>query len=69
MKSIQHWSPHPKELPPIVPPKGLTAERQWYLYGSIRPFCPDGDKDTTCPLPDVPKPGSPPGTPARFTPP
>ena len=26
MKSNPHWSPHPKELPPVVPPKGLTAE-------------------------------------------
>ena len=54
----EHWSPHLK---------GLTAERQWYLYESIRPFCPDGDKYTTCPLLDVPKPGSRPGTPAQFT--
>ena len=69
MKSNPHWSPHPNELPPVVPPKGLTAERQWYLYDSIRPFCPDEDKDTTSPLPGVPKPGSRPGTPARFTPP
>ena len=67
MKSSPRWSPDPKELPSVVPPKGLSAERQWYLYDSIRPFCPDGDKDITCPLPDVPKPGSAPGTPARHT--
>ena len=34
MKSNQHWSPHPKELLPVIPHKGLTAERQWYVYDS-----------------------------------
>jgi hypothetical protein len=67
MKSTSRLSPDPKELPSIVSPKGLSAERQWYLYDSIRPFCPNDDKDTTCPLPDVPKPGSRPGTPALPT--
>ena len=65
LRKSSSWLPDQKELPSIVPPKGLSAERQWYLYDSIRPFCPDGDKDTTCPLPDVPKPGSTPGTPVR----
>ena len=67
MKSTPRWSPDSSELPSVVPPKGLSAERQWYLYESIRPFCPDGDKDITCPLPNVPKPGSAPGTPVRHT--
>ena len=67
MKSNPHWSPFLKELPSVVPPMGLTAERQWYLYDIICPFCPGGDKDTACPLPDVPKPGSGQGTPARCT--
>ena len=62
MKDTSCWSPDPQILPSIVSPKGLSAERQWYLYENIRRFCPDADKDTTCPLPDVPKPGS---TPAR----
>ena len=66
-KATTHWTPDPEELPRVVVPKGLSAERQWYLYDSIRPFCPDGDKDTTCPLPGVPKPGSAPGTPLRST--
>ena len=57
MKTTLHWSPDPKELPSVVSPKGLSAERQWYLHDSICPFCPDGDKDITCPLLDVPKPG------------
>ena len=67
MKYSPRWSPDPKELPSVVPPKGLSAERQWYLYDSIHPFCPDGVKDNTCPLPDVPKPGSAPGSPTQST--
>ena len=51
------WSPIAHELPSTVTPLGLSAERQWYLYDQIRPFCPDADKDITCPLPSVPKPG------------
>ena len=45
-------------FPNQVPPKGLTAERQWYLYDKIRQFCPDASKDLTCPLPSVPRPTS-----------
>ena len=55
------------ELPPIVAPKGLSAERQWYLYENIRPFCPDSDKDITCPLPEVPNPKNTRRTPVRDT--
>ena len=51
------WSPDKDDLPEVIPPRGLSAERQWYLYEQIRPFCPDEDKDTTCPMPTVPKPG------------
>ena len=43
------------ELPPVLPPKGLTSERQWYLY---RRYCRDECKDLTCPLPDTPRPSS-----------
>ena len=57
------WPPDITELPDIVPPRGLSAERQWYLHEQIRPFCPDDDKDSVCPLPSVPKPGSRQGTP------
>ena len=36
------------ELPAVVPPKGLSADRQSYLYDSIRPFRDeDSDKDLT----------------------
>ena len=44
------------ELPPIIPPIGLTSERQWYLYDKIREYCPDVCKDLTCPLPLSPRP-------------
>ena len=49
------WTPDEDELPTVILPPGLTRDRQWYLYDSIRPFCPDDDKDTTCPLPSVPR--------------
>ena len=58
------WNPSADELPEVVPPKGLSAERQWYLHEQIRPFCSEEDRDTVCPLPAVPKPGSRQGTPA-----
>ena len=50
------WTPSPSELPPVTPPPGLSAERQWYLYDSIRRFCTPETKDTVCPLPQVPRP-------------
>ena len=43
------------KLPPLVPPKGLSNERQWYLYDKIRRYCRDECKDLTCPLPDTPR--------------
>ena len=46
------------ELPPVVPQKGLTRERQWYRYDKIRWYCRDECKDLTCPLPDTPRPSS-----------
>ena len=51
------WDVDSDTLPNIVPRHGLSIERQWYLYEQIRPFCPDEDKDTVCPLPSSPKPG------------
>ena len=58
----QPWTPDSNELPDIVVPKSLSAERQWYLYDQIRPFCRDSAKDITCPYPNIPKPGSRSGT-------
>ena len=37
-KGTSLWSPDANELPSVVPPKGLSAERQTYLYDSIRPL-------------------------------
>lgn len=57
------WVPCPSDLHSTVPPKQMSAERKWYLYDQIRPFCPADDQDTTCPIPDVPKLSSMCGTP------
>ena len=46
------WKPNSSELPIQLEPKGLSAERQWYLYDMIRQFCSD---DANCPLPTVRK--------------
>lgn len=46
-------------LPEEVQPKGLDLERQWYLYEKTRPLCHSNlARDTTCPKPLQPKPGS-----------
>ncbi len=58
-----NWDPSPFDLPQRIFPKGLSQERQWYLYEQIRSFCPDTEKDITCPLPAVPRPVSRSGTP------
>lgn len=46
--------------------KGLSAERQWYLFEAIRPFYSGDDKDIVCPLPSVAKPTRRGGTPVRL---
>ena len=51
------WTPDADTKPDVVPPKGLSPDRQWYLYEQIRPFCPPDDQDSVCPLPSVPRPG------------
>ena len=56
------WLPDPAEYPTTIIPKGLSPERQWYLYDYIREFCPVEDRDITCPVPKVPRPGSRGGT-------
>ena len=43
-------------LPAVLPQKGLDAQRQWYLYEAIRPFCMFGTEDLVAPAPTtVPK--------------
>ena len=50
------WRPEPGELPNVIVPAGLSAERQWYLYEKIREFVPEEAPDLVCPKPTVPKP-------------
>ena len=45
------WLPQLSNLPPIVPPDGLSLKRQWYLYDKIREFCPIEDQDLVYPMP------------------
>ena len=46
----QPWSPNKDELPP---PRRASVVSVW----TDRPFCSNEDKDTTCPIQIVPKPG------------
>ena len=47
-------------FPEEIIPKGMDAQRQWYLYDKIRPFCTSTlSKDVTCPLPTIPRPTTP----------
>ena len=47
------WFPSSTELPEVITPRGLSADRQWYLYDEIREFCPGYCQDVVCPLPEV----------------
>ena len=47
-KDAENWEPEPDQLPPVLPPAGLSLQRQWYLHDK---FCPDNVKDITCPKP------------------
>jgi len=48
----------PKKLPPPCPSPGLSAQRQWYLWDTVREFCPEDSRDILCPRPTEPKPGT-----------
>ena len=64
VRLLKHdWVPNSEELPEVITPKGLSLDRKWYLYQNIRQFCPDEDKDYTCPRPSREKPTSRSGTP------
>ena len=39
------WKPQASDLPPEIPPPGLSLERQQYLYDKIREFCPEDCRD------------------------
>ena len=45
------WHPQKDELPPIVPPPGLSLERRRYLFDKIREFCLPECRDSVCPKP------------------
>ena len=45
------WEPNISDLPPLVQPRGLSLERQLYLYEKICPFCTERSMDLTCPIP------------------
>ena len=47
----KNWKPTATDLPPIIPPQGLSQERQQYLYDKIREFCPPECQDLMCPRP------------------
>ena len=62
---VKNWSPKADELPPILPPSGLSLQRQWYLYNHIREYCTEATKDVICPLPGEPvQASSPPRSPS-----
>jgi hypothetical protein len=50
------WHPAPDDLAPLIAPKGLSDERQWYLYKRIRPFCSEEHRETATPHPPMPNP-------------
>ena len=52
----------PHAPPPPGPVSWLSAQRQLYLFKSIRDFCTEETKDTMCPKPTVPEPGPTPPT-------
>ena len=45
------WAPNAEDLPPIIPPPGLSLERRQYLFEKIREFCPEDYQDLVCPNP------------------
>ena len=45
----------PTTAPAAVPAPGMSAQRQWYLYDSIKQFVSNEQKDVLCPLPSVPR--------------
>ena len=45
------WSPSADDLPPMIIPIGLSAERKQYLFDKIHEFCPAEKRDSVCPKP------------------
>ena len=40
------------QLPTVIPQKDLDAQRQWYLYQQVAPYCKNKE---VCPKPSVTK--------------
>ena len=54
-----NWHPDEKDLPPVIPPPGLSLERK-YLFEKIREFYPAECQDSVCQEPvDDPTPPTP----------
>ena len=45
------WVPSADDLPSLIIPTGLSAERKQYLFDKIREFCPAEKRDSVCPKP------------------
>ena len=65
MAQDEKWTPSPTDLPPIIPPPGLSHERRQYLlnFDKIGEFCPEECQDLVYPNP-APETDTPP-TPKR----
>ena len=48
------WTTSPQQLPSVIPPSGLSLERQWYLYSHIRDYCLQEVRNEVCPHPLTP---------------
>ena len=51
IRDILIEKPAKTAMPPVIPPPGLSYERQEYLYSEIREFCKEEVKDLVCPKP------------------
>ena len=43
------------DMPPVLPPAGLSEQRQQYLYSQIRPHVLEQFQDELCPKPSLPE--------------
>ena len=51
------WTPS-HDFPDEIQPRGLSLERQWYLYDKIREYCSHETRDLVCPHPEHPRPSA-----------
>ena len=50
------WRPTVHNLPPVIPPPGLSLQCRQYLFEKIREFCPPDCQDLVCPDPSLDPP-------------